>query len=287
MKYLLSAFMALVLVVTGFISHTQKVFAENGSDDNGGSESENENESDDSGDDSDEDMNDDKGGLRERFDRSRNQESRQEKEDWKKALLGAKAEFQLNRNEMKGEISIKKDEFKKRHDLLKDQFEKRSEEFKTRKEDLKEELKNKLGEIRGNIFMRFEVATERLGQIQDKMSVRIEAYVADGKDMTEAKKFLDSSKSHVSKAKDFIAQAKVKAQADVSVSTTATITDSSENAETKALREEVRGLLKNAKDELKLAHQDLKDSFKSIIKVLKPESNDDNNDSSETSTVTQ
>lgn len=276
MKYLFNMFLAFILAITGFATLSHTVHAESGSDTDDDDSSIS---TDDSNDDSDDDSDDDKGGLRPRGDKIREMEFKKEREDWKRALEASKDEFKIKREETKSTLTGLKDEFKAKRELLKAEYEKRSDEFKKKKEEMKKELHDKLGEVRGEIFTRFEIATERLTQIQDKLTTRIEAYTAEGKDMSSAKTLLDSSKSHLAKAKDLIAQAKAKIPTQTTQDT-ATVSGSS-NSIDQALRDEIRALLKNAKEEMKLAHTDLRESFKAIIKVLVPEASDDsNNDSS-------
>ncbi len=297
MKYLFGIVMTFILAMTGFVSHSQVVKAESGSSNDDSSESSNDDSDEDSDDDSDEDSNDDsdddsdedsnddsdddKGGMRDRANKIRDFEFKKEREDWRKALEISKDEFKIKREETKAKIDGVKSEFEKKRELLKAEYEKKSEELKNKKEEIKKELKNKLGEIRGEVFMRFEIAIERITQIQTKLTTRIDTYQTEGKDMSSAKALLDSSKSHSAKAKDLVAQAKAKATSISSTTSDTATTSTTDNSINQAVRDEVRALLKDAKEELKLAHSDLRESFKAIIKVLVPESiDDDSNDDS-------
>jgi len=129
------------------------------------------------------------------------------------------------------------------------------EEQKEKREEFKEEIKDKTKEI---IEARVKFAAtlytmtiERLQQIADRISSRIDKLVAEGKDMTSAKASLVEARTHIEKAQTAANEIKLALES---------LTDKSGFFQ--ANREKIAEI----RSELKLAHQ----ALLTAVKAMKP-----------------
>lgn len=172
------------------------------------------------------------------------------------------------RPELKMKLWKNDADFMKKRNELEKKFEQHNQEIQDKKEKLKEEFKNKLGEIRGNIMLRYTIAITRIAEIQTRLQSRIDALKANGNDTTAAQAKIDSSKVHLTTARSEGDQAKALVEGDAP----------------DTHKDEIKTHLSNAKAELKLAFTDIRDAFK-LIKPL-AEQEDEHADEAENGTTT-
>jgi hypothetical protein len=189
-------------------------------------------------------------------------------------------EWKDGKEQTRSNMKEKRKEFEDRKDEIKNEMDGKREELRNKMHDLKDEFKSKIGEMRGVIMLRFTASIARIENIQTRMQSRIDTLKTAGNAVTTIQASLDSSKSHLVKAKDYVVQAKVLIEnAHTNTSSTATTTTDTPTTPPvidQSVKDQIHSLLKSAKDELKLAFQDMRDTMKAIKLIEHPESDDDN-----------
>lgn len=182
--------------------------------------------------------------------------------------LNDEGKDRVPRPELKMKLWKNDADFMKKRNELEKKFEQHNQEIQDKKDQLKEEFKNKLGEIRGNIMLRYTIAITRITEIQTRLQSRIDTLKANGNDTTVAQAKIDSSKVHLATARSEGDQAKALVEG--------TTPDTH--------KDEIKAHLSNAKAELKLAFTDIRDAFK----LIKPftEQEDEHADEAEHGTAT-
>lgn len=154
-------------------------------------------------------------------------------EQLKEQTTEKREKIQQERKELKQKIEEKRDALKERTTAAKQEFEvkrtaargqaqaevkKLREDFKGKTEARKAEMKKKFGEVRSQrieqffakMTEKFENAIDRLNSMAEKIQARIDAAVANGKDMTKAKADLAVAQTKIDEAEKGLADAKTK-----------------------------------------------------------------------------
>ena len=175
-----------------------------------------------------------------------------------------KQEFQSRRTALNDEMKQKREametEFKARRDVLMQDIKQKREVFKEEAEKRKEELKKKLGEKRAaemekffNAMVRkFENAMDRLNDLADRISARLDMAAANGRDVVALRDQLTNARQVIADAQKSFEAAKTE------------YANAIKNTDVKTAFADIKKLVADVAVKIKAAHAVLVDVVNSI-----------------------